>query len=107
MVQRVLAAKNLSHAKGGSILAGYLKLLPLWLIIMPGMISRALYPDEIGCVDPEECQRYCGNPVGCSNIAYPKLVMELMPVALKGKTTLPVPAPGRAKLNGDGNGVTK
>ncbi|XP_064649612.1 sodium/mannose cotransporter SLC5A10-like [Lineus longissimus] len=84
MVQRVLAAKDISHAKGGAILAGYLKLLPLWLIIMPGMISRALYPDEIGCVDPDECMRFCGNAVGCSNIAYPKLVMELMPVALKG-----------------------
>ena len=44
MVQRVLAARNVSHAKAGSILAGYLKLLPLYLIIFPGMISRALYP---------------------------------------------------------------
>ena len=44
IVQRALAAKNLSHAKGGAILAGYLKLLPIFLMIFPGMISRALYP---------------------------------------------------------------
>lgn len=31
-------------------------------------------------MDPEECLRICGASVGCSNIAYPKLVMELMPV---------------------------
>ena len=44
MVQRSLAAKNLSHAKGGSLLAGYLKILPMFIMIIPGMISRALYP---------------------------------------------------------------
>ncbi|XP_050418899.1 sodium/mannose cotransporter SLC5A10 [Patella vulgata] len=84
IVQRTLAAKNLTHAKAGSILAGYLKLLPLFLMIFPGMISRALYPDSIGCVDPAECEKYCENAVGCSNIAYPKLVLELLPVGLRG-----------------------
>lgn len=36
-------------------------------------------PDTVACVDPEECTRVCGAAVGCSNIAYPKLVVELMP----------------------------
>ncbi|NXC81031.1 SC5A9 protein, partial [Cercotrichas coryphoeus] len=84
MVQRSLSAKNLSHAKGGSVLAGHLKMLPVFFIVMPGMISRALYPDEVGCVDPGECKRICGAAVGCSNIAYPKLVIELMPDGLRG-----------------------
>ncbi|TNN68268.1 Sodium/glucose cotransporter 4 [Liparis tanakae] len=66
IVQRSLSAKSLSHAKGGSVLGGYLKLLPMFFIVMPGMISRSLFP------------------VGCSNIAYPKLVVELMPVGLRG-----------------------
>lgn len=35
--------------------------------------------DVIACVDPEECLRHCGTSVGCSNIAYPKLVVDLMP----------------------------
>ncbi|KAM4896060.1 sodium/glucose cotransporter 4-like [Sylvia borin] len=83
-VQRALSAKNLSHAKGGSVFAGYLKLLPVFFIVMPGMISRALFPDEVGCVDPEVCKRVCGAAVGCSNIAYPKLVIELMPDGLRG-----------------------
>ncbi|XP_063198800.1 sodium/mannose cotransporter SLC5A10 isoform X3 [Chroicocephalus ridibundus] len=84
IVQRSLSAKNLSHAKAGSILASYLKMLPLFVIIMPGMISRVLYPDAVACVDPEECTRVCGAAVGCSNIAYPKLVVELMPSGLRG-----------------------
>ncbi|KAB0362281.1 hypothetical protein FD754_006437 [Muntiacus muntjak] len=84
IVQRSLSAKSLSHAKGGSVLGGYLKILPMFFIVMPGMISRALYPDEVGCVDPDVCQAICGTRVGCSNIAYPKLVMALMPVGLRG-----------------------
>lgn len=44
--------------------------------------------DEVGCVDPDVCQRICGARVGCSNIAYPKLVMALMPV---GETCSPTP----------------
>ncbi|XP_008566433.1 PREDICTED: sodium/glucose cotransporter 4 isoform X2 [Galeopterus variegatus] len=83
-VQRSLSAKTLSHAKGGSVLGGYLKILPVFFIVMPGMISRALFPDEVGCVDPDICQRVCGARVGCSNIAYPKLVMALMPTGLRG-----------------------
>ncbi|XP_072125147.1 sodium/mannose cotransporter SLC5A10-like [Mobula birostris] len=84
IVQRSLSAKNLSHAKGGSILASYLKMLPMIFIVMPGMISRALFPDSVACVDPEECLKVCGTEVGCSNIAFPKLVIELMPDGLRG-----------------------
>lgn len=35
--------------------------------------------DEVGCADPEVCKQVCGNSVGCSDIAYAKLVMELLP----------------------------
>nr|XP_056718990.1 sodium/glucose cotransporter 2 isoform X6 [Euleptes europaea] len=44
IVQRCLAGKNLTHVKAGCILCGYLKLLPMFLMVMPGMISRILYP---------------------------------------------------------------
>ncbi|XP_006818186.1 sodium/glucose cotransporter 1-like, partial [Saccoglossus kowalevskii] len=43
LVQRALAAKNISHAKAGSILLGYLKMLPMFLMVYPGMISRILH----------------------------------------------------------------
>uniref|UniRef100_A0A3P9HJM3 Solute carrier family 5 member 9 n=1 Tax=Oryzias latipes TaxID=8090 RepID=A0A3P9HJM3_ORYLA len=48
IVQRSLSAKSLSHAKAGSVLGGYLKLLPMFFIVMPGMISRALFPGVRG-----------------------------------------------------------
>lgn len=84
IVQRCLSAKNLSHVKGGCILCGYLKLLPMFLMVFPGMISRILYPDEVACVDPKQCEAFCGASVGCTNIAYPKLVVDLMPNGLRG-----------------------
>ncbi|XP_037670719.1 sodium/myo-inositol cotransporter 2 isoform X1 [Choloepus didactylus] len=84
IVQRTLAAKNLSHAKGGSLMAAYLKVLPLFVMVFPGMVSRVLFPDQVACADPEICQKVCSNPSGCSDIAYPKLVLELLPTGLRG-----------------------
>uniref|UniRef100_A0A3Q1G372 Sodium/glucose cotransporter 1 n=1 Tax=Acanthochromis polyacanthus TaxID=80966 RepID=A0A3Q1G372_9TELE len=84
IVQRCLSAKNLSHVKAGCILCGYLKLLPMFLMVFPGMISRILYPDVVACVVPEICQEECGASVGCTNIAYPKMVVDLMPNGLRG-----------------------
>ncbi|TRY84697.1 hypothetical protein DNTS_003917 [Danionella cerebrum] len=84
IVQRSLAAKNILHAKGGSLLAAYIKVLPFFMMVIPGMISRILYPDEVGCGDPVVCKEVCDNPVGCSDIAYAKLVMELLPAGLRG-----------------------
>uniref|UniRef100_A0A8C9HHG6 Sodium/glucose cotransporter 1 n=1 Tax=Piliocolobus tephrosceles TaxID=591936 RepID=A0A8C9HHG6_9PRIM len=84
IVQRCLSAKNMSHVKAGCTLCGYLKLLPMFIMVMPGMISRILYTDKIACVVPSECEKYCGTKVGCTNIAYPTLVVELMPNGLRG-----------------------
>ncbi|KAK7094375.1 sodium/mannose cotransporter SLC5A10-like [Littorina saxatilis] len=84
MVQRVLSAKTHSHAKAGVLFAGFLKILPMIIIIMPGMVGRVLFPDEVGCVDPEICKAVCENPNGCSNIVYPKLVVELLPAGVRG-----------------------
>ncbi|XP_032392632.1 sodium/myo-inositol cotransporter 2 isoform X2 [Etheostoma spectabile] len=84
IVQRSLAAKTLTHAKGGSLMAAYLKILPFFAIMLPGMISRILYTDDVACADPELCKQICGNPVGCSDTAYARLVMELLPSGLRG-----------------------
>ncbi|XP_049475046.1 sodium/glucose cotransporter 1-like isoform X4 [Panthera uncia] len=83
-VQRCLAGKNMSHVRGGCVLCGYLKLLPMFSIVMPGMISRILFPDKVACVVPSVCERFCGTRTGCSSIAYPVLVVELLPEGIRG-----------------------
>jgi len=84
IVQRALASKDMTHAKGACILAGYLKLLPLFIMIFPGMAARVLFTDEVACADPEECYKICQSRSGCTNIAFVKLVTELMPTGARG-----------------------
>lgn len=43
-VQRVLAAKDIRHARWGAMFASALKLLPLFIFALPGVIAFALYP---------------------------------------------------------------
>ena len=35
--------------------------------------------EEIACADPVKCEEFCGNKAGCSNLAYPMLVLRLLP----------------------------
>ena len=69
IVQRALAAKDVGHAKGGTVVAGFLKILPVFMLMVPGMTARALYPAEM---------------TANSNSAFPILVSRLMPAGLQG-----------------------
>ena len=42
IVQRILAAQNLKQARRGAIFAGYLKLFPVFIFLIPGMIAVTL-----------------------------------------------------------------
>ncbi len=84
IVQRSLASKNMIHAKGGTVTASWLKLLPMWIMVIPGMMSRVMFPDDVACASPETCKAICQSESGCTNIAFIKLVNEMMPVGLRG-----------------------
>ena len=49
---------------------------------MPTDVNSAIC--QVGCVDPGVCQEVCNNPAGCSNIAYPRLVLGIMPEGMRG-----------------------
>ena len=84
IVQITLSARDLSNAKMGCVVAACLKIFPVFLMVLPGMISRTLWPSDIACQTADECERACGSPNGCTNVAYPTLVMRLLPSGLKG-----------------------
>lgn len=44
VTQRILAAKNVDHARWGVLFAGFLKLLPLFIMVLPGAMAMALLP---------------------------------------------------------------
>src|SRR6266704_237785 len=45
IVQRVLSARDEGHAKAATIFAGFLKVLPVFMLVLPGLIAFALYRD--------------------------------------------------------------
>src|SRR2546421_8891258 len=68
IVQRVLSARDEGHAKAGTIFAGFLKILPVFMLVLPGIIAKALFRDQLKSPD----------------FAYPTLVLNLLPVGLVG-----------------------
>ncbi|HEU5184870.1 MAG TPA: sodium:solute symporter [Gemmatimonadaceae bacterium] len=71
IVQRVLSAKNQDDARRGTIFAGYLKLLPLFIFVVPGVVAYALA--QRGLITLERPDQ-----------ALPTLVAALMPAGLRG-----------------------
>ena len=84
IVQRTLSARNVTHARIGCVIAAYGKILPFFLFVIPGMVSRVMWVNEIGCVVPGQCKEACDNEAGCTNFAYPFLVLRLMPSGVRG-----------------------
>jgi len=75
IVQRVLSARDEGHAKAGTIFAGFLKLLPVFVLVIPGLIAFALYPQLFPLVDGK---------VTNGNFAYPAMIVNLLPTGLVG-----------------------
>ena len=73
IVQRTLAANNITIARRGAIFGAYLKLLPILIFLVPGIIAFALTLQQ-----PELFQ------VAKADRAFPMLVKTLLPVGLKG-----------------------
>ena len=81
IVQRVLSGKNEKEARRGTIFGAYLKLLPVFLFLIPGMIAFALHQKYIG--DGGFLPMLAnGNPN--ADAAFPTLVAKLLPAGMKG-----------------------
>ncbi len=84
IVQRALGAPNERTARRGSIFASYIKLLPVFIFIIPGMIALALaktgkVPGLASMVGPD------GQPIPLNaQAAFPLLVMNVLPVGVRG-----------------------
>lgn len=83
IVQRVLSAKHILHAKMATIFCSLLKVSVIFIMVMPGMISRILFPYTVGCTDQKVCKEFC-NLDRCNDVAYPHLVVRLLPAGLIG-----------------------
>lgn len=71
IVQRCLAAKNEKEARRGTIFAAFLKLMPFFIFLIPGLIAYALH--EQGKIQLDD-----------TNAAFPVMVKSIMPIGLRG-----------------------
>jgi solute:Na+ symporter, SSS family len=71
IVQRTLAARNLTVARRGTIFGSYLKITPVFLFIIPGIIAFALTQKNLLVMDDPDK-------------AFPAMVSQLLPVGLRG-----------------------
>lgn len=71
IVQRVLSGRNQTQARRGAIFAGYLKLLPVFIFLVPGMIAFAL--NQKGLLN-----------VPSSDSAFAAMVSQLLPQGVTG-----------------------
>jgi SSS family solute:Na+ symporter len=84
IVQRALGAKDETQARRGSIFAGFLKLLPVFVFIIPGVICYALAKSGkvaafAGMIDSS------GNPIQAQfQAAFPQMVIHVLPVGVRG-----------------------
>lgn len=79
IVQRVLSGKNEKQARRGTIFGAYLKLLPVFLFLVPGMIAYALANKEGGVMINGEMFKLVA-----ADAAFPTLVAKLLPAGVKG-----------------------
>jgi len=66
-VQRVLGARNVREARLGAVFAGFLKIIPVFILVLPGVIAAVLWTD-----------------IADANRTYPTLVQNLLPAGLRG-----------------------
>src|SRR5206468_3514501 len=84
IVQRALGAPNETVARRGSIFASFLKLAPVYLFIVPGMVCFALarsgkIPELAGMIGPD------GHAIpSVAQGSFPMLVQYLLPPGLRG-----------------------
>ena len=85
IVQRILGAKNDKEARRGTIFAGFLKLTPVFLFIIPGMICFALAKSGLNPDIHKELFDANGQLIReRAQAAFPLLVTHVLPVGVRG-----------------------
>lgn len=79
IVQRTLAAKDLKNARRGAIWGGFLKVWPVMIFLVPGMIGWALHQKGLIAI-PDKAD---GTAID-GDMVFPTLVANLLPVGLRG-----------------------
>jgi solute:Na+ symporter, SSS family len=78
VVQKVLAAKNINHGRWGALFAGALQLPLLFLLVLPGVMGREIYPDLAEADQIWQALVFDFMPIGLRGLIFAALVAALM-----------------------------
>jgi solute:Na+ symporter, SSS family len=78
VVQKVLAAKNINHGRWGALFAGVMQLPLLFLLVLPGLMGREIYPDLAESDQIWQALVFDYMPVGVRGLIFAALVAALM-----------------------------
>jgi len=81
IVQRTLAAKNLATARRGALFGGLLKVAPVFIFLIPGMIGYALHQKGLISIPMKDVG---GSFVFNGDQVFPTLVTSLLPAGVRG-----------------------
>lgn len=87
IIQRALAAKNIKEAQKGLLLAGFLKILIPFIVVLPGVAAYAFYAGGDGTsvvAGVSDALRVDNPPFQANDNAYPWLIKNLIPTGFKG-----------------------
>jgi len=102
IVQRVLGAKDENHARVGPLFAGFIKILPVFLFVLPGLMCYALVQN--GTLDVANMAQKNGAPDTQDTYAF--MIRELLPVGLRGVITAALLAALMGTVSGALNSVS-
>ncbi len=84
IIQRTLAAKNLTNARRGALWGAALKLCPVFLFLVPGMLGFALHHNQIAIDGTVFAIPLKEGGALQSDAVFPTLVQRLLPVGFRG-----------------------
>jgi SSS family solute:Na+ symporter len=84
IVQRVLGARNENHARAGALFCGYIKILPVFIFVVPGLLAYALVQKGVLDVSSVASIGVNGEAVVNSKGIYTLMISQLLPTGLVG-----------------------
>lgn len=84
IVQRVLGAKDTDHARGGALFCGFIKILPVFIFVLPGLMAYVLAQKGVFNISSVQHIDAAGKLVTETKGIYTLMITQLVPTGLVG-----------------------
>jgi len=84
IVQRVLGAKDIDHARGGALFCGFIKILPVFIFVLPGLMAYVLAQKGLFNLSTVQHVDAAGKLITETKGIYTLMITQLVPTGLVG-----------------------